>query len=432
MSKDFSVRRPMIIGIAGLIVLLGGFGTWAALSNIAGAVVANGRIEVDQNRQVVQHPDGGVVAEILVTEGMHVTEDQILIRLDQTVLEFELAIIEGQLFELMARRGRHEAERDDRREAIFDPALVAAAAANPDTSLLMDGQTQLLQARTTSLASQVEQLDKRSQQIGNQIEGIAAQREALSLQVALIEQELTDQQSLLDRGLAQASRVLGLQRELARLNGQIGALSAEAAEAESRITETKIEILRLSEARREEAITRLRDLQFRELELAEQRRALVQRLERMDIRAPVSGIVYGLQVFARRAVLRPAEPVLFIVPQDRPLIIMAQVDPINIDQVAAGQDVSLRFSALDQRRTPELIGRVVRTSADAFSDDSAGTSFYRAEIVLDEGQMNRLPEGTVLIPGMPVQAFIRTRDRSPLDYLIKPLADYFSTALRED
>lgn len=432
MSKDFSVRRPMIIGIAGLIVLLGGFGTWAALSNIAGAVVANGRIEVDQNRQVVQHPDGGVVAEILVTEGMHVTEDQILIRLDQTVLESELAIIEGQLFELMARRGRHEAERDDRREAVFDPALVAAAAANPDTSLLMDGQTQLLQARTTSLASQVEQLDKRSQQIGNQIEGIAAQREALGLQVALIEQELTDQQSLLDRGLAQASRVLGLQRELARLNGQIGALSAEAAEAESRITETKIEILRLSEARREEAITRLRDLQFRELELAEQRRALVQRLERMDIRAPVSGIVYGLQVFARRAVLRPAEPVLFIVPQDRPLIIMAQVDPINIDQVAAGQDVSLRFSALDQRRTPELIGRVVRTSADAFSDDSAGTSFYRAEIVLDEGQMNRLPEGTVLIPGMPVQAFIRTRDRSPLDYLIKPLADYFSTALRED
>lgn len=432
MSKDFSVRRPMIIGIAGLIVLLGGFGTWAALSNIAGAVVANGRIEVDQNRQVVQHPDGGVVAEILVTEGMHVTEDQVLIRLDQTVLESELAIIEGQLFELMARRGRHEAERDDRREAIFDPALVAAAAANPDTSLLMDGQTQLLQARTTSLASQVEQLDKRSQQIGNQIEGIAAQREALGLQVALIEQELTDQQSLLDRGLAQASRVLGLQRELARLNGQIGALSAEAAEAESRITETKIEILRLSEARREEAITRLRDLQFRELELAEQRRALVQRLERMDIRAPVSGIVYGLQVFARRAVLRPAEPVLFIVPQDRPLIIMAQVDPINIDQVAAGQDVSLRFSALDQRRTPELIGRVVRTSADAFSDDSAGTSFYRTEIVLDEGQMNRLPEGTVLIPGMPVQAFIRTRDRSPLDYLIKPLADYFSTALRED
>lgn len=432
MSKDFSVRRPMIIGIAGLIVLLGGFGTWAALSNIAGAVVANGRIEVDQNRQVVQHPDGGVVAEILVTEGMHVTEDQVLIRLDQTVLESELAIIEGQLFELMARRGRHEAERDDRREAVFDPALVAAAAANPDTSLLMDGQTQLLQARTTSLASQVEQLDKRSQQIGNQIEGIAAQREALGLQVALIEQELTDQQSLLDRGLAQASRVLGLQRELARLNGQIGALSAEAAEAESRITETKIEILRLSEARREEAITRLRDLQFRELELAEQRRALVQRLERMDIRAPVSGIVYGLQVFARRAVLRPAEPVLFIVPQDRPLIIMAQVDPINIDQVAAGQDVSLRFSALDQRRTPELIGRVVRTSADAFSDDSAGTSFYRAEIVLDEGQMNRLPEGTVLIPGMPVQAFIRTRDRSPLDYLIKPLADYFSTALRED
>lgn len=431
-AQRFSVRGPVIVGMAALLFLLGGFGSWAAIANIAGAIVANGRIEVDQNRQVVQHPDGGVVQDILVTEGMRVTEDQVLIRLDPSGLVSDLTIIEGQLYELMARRGRHEAERDNRTEAVFDPLLVAAAASNPDVGLLMNGQRQLLQARAASLASQVEQLTKRSQQIETQITGIAAQREALGLQVGLIEQELADQQSLLNRGLAQASRVLALQRELARLNGDIGALTAETATAENRITETAIEILRLAESRREEAITRLRDLQFRELELLEQRRALLQRMERLDIRAPVAGIVYGLQVFARRAVLRAADPVLFIVPQDRPLVIMAQVNPENIDQVFPGQEVTLRFAALDQRRTPELTGRVVQTSADAFSDDSAGTSFYRAEITLEEGEQERLPEGTTLIPGMPVQAFIRTSDRSPLDYLVKPLADYFSTAMRED
>ncbi|MCD1624784.1 HlyD family type I secretion periplasmic adaptor subunit [Seohaeicola saemankumensis] len=430
--RRVSVRGPVIVGLAALLLLLGGFGTWAAIANIAGAIVANGRIEVDQNRQVVQHPDGGVVQDILVSEGMRVTKDQVLIRLDPSGLMSDLTIIEGQLYELMARRGRHEAERDARNEAVFDPLLVAAAASNPDVALLVNGQRQLLQARATSLASQVEQLTKRSQQIETQITGIAAQRDALGLQVGLIEQELADQQSLLDRGLAQASRVLALQRELARLNGDIGALTAETATAESRITETAIDILRLTESRREEAITRLRDLQFRELELLEQRRALLQQMERLEIRAPVAGIIYSLQVFARRAVLRAADPVLFIIPQDRPLIIMAQVNPVNIDQVFPGQEVTLRFTALDQRRTPELTGRVVQTSADAFTDDAAGTSFYRAEIALEKGEQARLPADTTLIPGMPVQAFIRTSDRTPLDYLIKPLSDYFSTALRED
>ena len=430
-TTDFPVRGPVLAGMAALALLLGGFGAWATMVNISGAVVASGRIEVDQNRQVVQHPDGGVVRDIAVSEGMRVAEDQVLIRLDPSELQSQLAIIEGQLFELMARRGRHEAERDGRHDLRFDPLLLAAAQANPDTALLIQGQRQLLEARVTSLAGQVEQLRKRSQQIEAQIDGIAAQKTALLQQLGLIEQELADQQTLLDRGLAQASRVLALQREQARLNGQIGALTAEAATAESRITETQIEILRLSDNRREEAIARLRDLQFRELELAEQRRALLQRLERLDIRAPVAGIVHGLQVFARRAVLRPADPVLYIVPQDRPLVIMAEIAPINIDQVYPGQPVTLRFAALDQRRTPELVGRVVQTSADAFADPATGASFYRTEIVLAEGEMARLPEGTTLIPGMPVDAFIRTGDRTTLEYLVKPLADFFSAALRE-
>ena len=295
----------------------------------------------------------------------------------------------------------------------------------------MQGQAQLLEVRVTSLARQVDQLGKRRQQIMAQIQGIAAQQVALTVQLGFIRDELADQQNLRDRGLAQASRVLALQREQARLEGQIGALSAETATAESRITETHIESLRLSDTRREEAITRLRDLQLRSWELTEQRRAVLQRLDQRDMRAPVAGIVHGLQVFTRRAVLRPADPVLYIVPQDRPPVIIAQVDPLHIDQVYPGQDVTLRFPALDQRRTPELVGRVVQISADAFSDSVTGASFYRAEITLAKGEASRLPHGTTLIPGMPVQALIRTGDRTTLDYLVKPLADYFSTALRE-
>lgn len=165
--------------------------------------------------------------------------------------------------------------------------------------------------------------------------------------------------------------------------------------------------------------------------MAEQRRSLKERMTRLDITAPVSGVVYGLQVHTPRSVIRSADPVLFLVPQDRPLVIAARVDPIHIDQLHMGQDVILRFSAFDQRQTPELFGKVVQISADAFEDETRSVSYYRAEITLNDGEAERLPEGTVLIPGMPVEAFIRTEDRSPIAYLVKPLSDYFTKAFRE-
>ncbi|SEQ74598.1 HlyD family type I secretion periplasmic adaptor subunit [Thalassovita taeanensis] len=427
----FSARGSLVLGGLALLLLVGGFGTWASLTNISGAIVTSGRIEVDQNRQIVQHPDGGVIAEILVDEGDTVVLDQLLIRLDPTELNSQLAITEGQLFELMSRRGRLEAERDGREVAEFDPILIEAASRVPDVRGLMEGQSRLLEARSASVAQETEQLGKRRGQIQNQIDGITAQQTALEKQLALIIEELNSQQKLLDRGLAQASRVLSLQREQARLSGQVGELTAQTAQAAGRITEIDIEILKLSTQRREEAITRLRDLQYRELELAEQRRALLSRLNRLDIRAPVSGIVYGMQFFTPRSVIRPADPVLYLVPQDRPLIIATQVDTIHIDQVYPGQSAILRFPALDQRRTPELQGHVTKISADAFTDDANKRSFYRAEIILDDAQFERLPEGTILIPGMPVDAYIRTADHTPLAYLVKPFTDYFAKAFRE-
>jgi HlyD family secretion protein len=430
-TDAWSVRKPMIVGVLGLLLLVGGFGTWAVMTQISGAVIAGGQIEVDQNRQVIQHPDGGVVEAILVEEGNTVATGEVLLRLDPTELQSELSIVESQLFELIARRGRLEAERDERDTITFDPLLSETSADRPAVKDLMDGQQRLFEARRASIAQAIEQLDKQQDQISDQITGINAQQRAMDTQLALIEQELVDQQSLYDRGLAQVSRVLSLQREAARMSGTVGELAANEAQARGRITEIDIEILNLQSQRREEAITRLRDIQSNELELRERRRALLERMSRLDVKAPLSGIVYDLRVFARRSVIRPADPVLYIIPQDRPLVINARVDPIDIDKLTIGQEVTLRFSALDQRKTPELTGTVKLISADAFQDENTRQSYYRAEIVLSEGEEARLPADTTLLPGMPVEAFIRTEDRTPLAYLVKPLTDYFTKAFRE-
>ena len=430
-NSRWSARMPLIIGFVGLLTLVGGFGTWAVFSNIAGAVVTSGKIEVDQNRQVVQHRDGGIVEEIYIDEGESVAAGDVLIKLDTNQLRSTLLITEGQLFELMARRARLEAERDEADKVVFDEDLLMEADKSADVKNLVDGQERLFEARGASIAREIEQLAKRNGQISSQIEGIEAQQASLATQLDLIEQELTNQQSLLDRGLAQAGTVLNLQREAANLNGTLGELAASKAQAEGRVTEIDIEVLKLATARREEAITTLRDLGFRELELAEQRRSLKEELDRMDIRAPVSGVIYGLQVRTPRSVIRPADPLMYLVPQDRPLVIAVQVEPIHVDEVIVGQEVSLRFSALDQRTTPELFGKVEQLSADAFDDDRTGLTYFRAEITVDEGELARLPEGTTLVPGMPVEAYIRTADRSPLAYLLKPLSDYFVAAFRE-
>ena len=427
-SQTWSARKPLIIGFLALIVLVGGFGTWAVRTQITGAIIASGRIEVDQNRQIIQHPTGGIVAEILVREGEPVEAEEILMRLDDNAYRSELAIIEGQLFELIARRGRLEAERDGMKEIVFDMLLDEAGAQGES---LKAGQLRLFVARRASEDNQIDQLTKRAGQIRNQIEGIVAQQAALTEQLALIEEELVSQQALLDRGLAQAARVLALRREKASLLGSQGDFTAQIAQAEGRITETDIQIITLDNKRREDAITRLRDLQFNELELSERRAALLVELDRLDIRAPVSGIVYDLTIFAPRSVVRPADPLMYLVPQDRPLVIAAEVETIHIDQVFVGQEVNVRFSAFDQRRTPELIGRVTQVSADAFEDERRGASFYRAEIILADGEIEKLPDDLTLIPGMPAESFLRTDDRTPLDYLIKPLADYFAKAFRE-
>ncbi|WP_084861806.1 HlyD family type I secretion periplasmic adaptor subunit [Salibaculum halophilum] len=427
--RHWPVRRPVAIGMVSVLILVAGFGGWAITARITGAVIAPGRIEVEQNRQVVQHIDGGVLREILVSEGDTVPEGRVLVRLDPDDLTAQLAIVEGQLFEVLARRARFEAERDGADTLAFAPILRAEGDA--ETRELMQGQQRLFRTRLETAEQEAEKLRRRAGQVRSQVDGIAAQQAALARQLDLIEEELESQRALLDRGLAQAGKVLALEREKARMSGQAGDLAARRAEAEEKITELDLEIIRLRTARREEAITRLRDLQFNELELREQRADLQRRLDRLEIRAPVSGVVHGLQVFGAGAVIRPAEPVLYLVPQDRPLVIAARVAPTDIDSVRLGQSVTLRFSSLDTRRTPEISGTVRQVSADAFTDEATGRSYYEARVVLNAGAAARLPEDTTLIPGMPVETFIRTVDRTPMAYLTQPLMDYLARTFRE-
>lgn len=426
----YSARWPIMLGTITLAILLGGFGLWSVATTLTGAIVASGQIEVEQNRQIVQHPDGGVVEAILVAEGDSVAAGQPVLRLDGALLRSELSIVESQFLEILARRGRLEAERDEAPTPTFPDELVTLAATREDAADLMQGQIRLFQARRDTLARQTEQLARRAEQTLSQIDGIDAQIAAMQDQLALISEESASVQELLDKGLAQAARLLALQREEARLRGEMGELAASRAANEGRITELELEVLRLAAARVEEANTQLRDIGFRELELAERRRALVERIARLDILAPVAGIVLGLQVTTPRAVLRAADPVMYLIPQDRPLVIAAQIPTIHIDQVRPGQPAVMVFSAFSSRTTPELMGRVAVVSADAFTDERTGATYYRAEIVPDPGEIEKL-SGLTLIPGMPVDAFIRTDERTPLAYLVKPFTDYFNRAFRE-
>jgi HlyD family secretion protein len=279
---------------------------------------------------------------------------------------------------------------------------------------------------------EIEQLGERRLQIFAEIEGLTAQRLALEEQRILIDEDLDAQSALLERGLTQQSRVTSLRRENANVAGQIGNLLASEARARAQISEIELQTLKATSDRREQAIEALRDVQVQAVTLRQERDRLLARLDRLDVRAPLAGVVYGLSVFGPGAVVSPADPVLYLVPQDRPLVVSARVNPIHVDQVYPTQPVRLRFSTFDSRTTPELMGTVSKISADAFLDEASGSNYYLAEIHIDESQRALLPAGSVLIPGMPVETFMSTGERSPLAYLTKPLMDYFIRAFRED
>lgn len=421
---------PIGVGVAALVVLIGGLGVWSVTARLTGAVVTSGLIEVESNRQVVQHPDGGVVGAIYVKESDEVAEGDILLRIDGRQLQSGLTIIEGQLREISARQSRLRAERDGDQEISFDEDILELIEVDSASRQQVEVARELFNARREALAQESDLLREQNLQIDNRIEGAQAQLDALADQAVLLDDELDDLKELLRQKLTQASQVSALEREKARLEGQAGRLKAEQAELRGQGASNKISLLQLTTKRREEAVTMLRDLQYRKIELTERQIELADTLSRLEVRAPVSGIIYNLQVFSPQAVVRPAEPLMYIIPQDRPLVVSARINAIDIADVFVGQDVALRFPALDQRTTPEIMGKIGRVSADVLQDEATGATYYTTEILPLENEILKLGDQT-LLPGMPVEAFIQTGDRTPLSFLVSPLTNFFDGAFRE-
>lgn len=429
-KKSWGAGSHIRLGLFSLALLVGGLGTWSATAKLAGAVIAQGQLRVESKRQVVQHPDGGVVGEILVREGDRVEAGDVLIRLDGNKLRSDLAVLESQLYEIMARRARLVAEQSGSDTIEFDEELIEVARERPELQSLISGQLSLFEARATTLQRERDMLIERQEQTREEIRGSEAEIASYERQAALIAEELEGQRKLLKKGLAQANRVLALEREAARLEGERGQLISRAAQLKGRIAETGIEIVRLEANQREEAISQLRDIGYRELELKEKRIALREQLSRLDIKAPRSGIVYDMSIHTLNSVIRPAEPILYIVPTDTALVVDAKVAPVNVDEIHAGQEAVLRFSAFSSRTTPEIIGMVAQVSPDALTDQKTGITYYRAEITISDAEIAKL-EGRPLMPGMPVDVFIQTGERTPFSYLMKPFTDYFYRAMRE-
>ena len=429
-QSDWPFRPFVLLGYAALVFLVFGLGGWAVAARISGAVIASGEIEVKGNRQVVQHPSGGVVIDIRARDGDTVAAGDVLLRLEGDTLDAELEIVEGQLFELVAQENRLEAQRDATDAITFDLEILERSREEPELAELIVAQNAQFTASRDAINKELEQLDERSRQIRNQIEGLEAQNAATEDQLAFTQEELDSTEALLSQGLIQMARVMETRRDMAQLSGARGQIAAQMAENRARLAEIEIEKLKLVNAEHEEAIAALRDLEYREIELRARRRALKEDIARLDVRAPVSGVIYGSTADTLRGVIRSAEPILYIVPQDVDLIVRSRVNADKIDQVELDQEAVLRFSAFDSRTTPEVKGKVAAISADVFTDEITGAPFYRVDI-MPQADIDEILKDRQMVPGMPVEAFISTDSRSPLNYLVKPLADYFNRAFRE-
>lgn len=428
--KTYHSKLPIVVGFSAIFVMVGSLGAWSLCTEIAGAVVARGTVQVESGRQVIQHPDGGVVKDILAQDGDIVAAGDVVIRLDDTFLRSELATVEGQLAEVFVRRARLIAERDDAEEPLFDQAPRLPHIGEDVLRDQIAGQRNLFEVRRASLAKEGAQLQQQQVQIRRQIDGTLAQHAAVLRQQVLIDAELADVRFLFDKGLVSRARLLDLERDSARIAGDLGDLTARMAEAEARLSAIEIERLNLTDLRREEAITRLRDISYSQIELDERRQNLLERIARLDVRAPMSGVVFESRIAAVRSVVRPADPMMFIVPADQPLEVSTRLDPKDIDQVYAGQTVSLMFTAFNSRAMPEIPGRVVGVSADVQTDESTGTPYYEAIVAPVQTDIFAAADWT-LLPGMQVDIFMRTDMRSPLSYLTEPLSAYLHRAFRE-
>jgi HlyD family secretion protein len=425
-----SMRRHMVLGAAAMCLLVFGFGGWAMTTEFSGAVISSGQLVVRSEVKKVQHPTGGVVGELAVREGSVVSAGQLLLKLDDTMARSSLSIISASLDEARAQQARNLAEREEANEIAF-PRDLLDRADNATVAALLDGERKLFQTRRDARAGQNLRLREQVAQGEQQIAGLQEQITAKTREYALIERELAGVRDLFKRQLISVQRLTMLEREMARIGGERGQLTASTSIVRGRMAETELQILQINRDMRNETGRELAELRAKITELIERRVAAEDILRRIEIRSPQDGTVTQLTVNAPGAVVNPnAEAIMLIVPRNDDLVVESKVSPTDIDQVYVGQGAVIRFPAFSQRTTPEIRGAVALVSPDVRRDPRTGAPYYLARVDIPSDQLSRI--GSVaLIPGMPADVFIQTQPRTVASFLLRPLTDNLTRMFRE-
>ncbi|MEQ1695401.1 MAG: HlyD family type I secretion periplasmic adaptor subunit [Hyphomicrobiaceae bacterium] len=407
--------------------LVFGVGGWAAIAELQGAVIAPGTFVVERNVKKVQHSYGGIVSQINVKNGDRVESGQVVIKLDSTQIGAEMGVIKSQLVELIARGARLAAERDNLPNIVWPNAFIQTYSNAQETA---NGEIRLFEENRSAKEGQKQQLRLKIEQIKEEITGLSAQRDAKSSELQIIEKELKDVRAMFAKQLTTATRLNSLEREATRLAGDHGGLVAQIARAKGQINEINVQILSVDENMRANAQKELRAIDAKVSELLERQVAATDKLNRIEIRAPRSGLVHELSVHTVGGVVSPAEVLMLVVPEEEGLQIQARIQPVNVDQVVIGRPARLRLSAFAQKKTPEVDGRVVHVAADVTLDPKTGQSYYAVMVEMDE-KARRVTGDLKLVAGMPVEVFMSTGERTALSYLTKPFTDQMSRAFRE-
>jgi HlyD family secretion protein len=423
-----ALRRQMMAIGATAIVLVVGLGGWAATTEFSGAVIASGQVVVNSNVKKVQHPAGGIVGELRVRDGQRVKAGEVLLRLDDTQTRANLAIITKTLDELAARQAREEAERDGAYSVALPRDLVDRMD-DPDVAKAVNGELWQFATRRSAREGQRAQLRERVAQLGEEVRGLEAQIVSKNNQIDWINKELVGVNDLWKKKLTPYTRVTSLERDKERLDGERGQLVAATAQAKGKMVEIELQIQQIDQDMRSEVGKDLADIRAKTAELGEKKVAAEDLLRRVEIRAPLDGLVHQLAVHTVGGVVGPAEVMMLIVPEQDALEVEARIQPQDIDQVRVGQQVLLRFSAFNQRTTPELNGEVARISADVTEDQKTGVRYYTVRVAVPQHEIDRL--GVKLVPGMPVESFIQSGSRTVMSYLVRPLHDQVTRAFRE-
>jgi len=430
METRNSMRYYQIIGLLGLVVVAGGLGAWASLTSIQGAVIAQGVTTVESSSKKIQHREGGIVKAINVKEGQRVKEGEVLIELDETETKAQLAIFEGLLLEQLAQSARLKALRDGVDKISF-PAELEKRNLEPAVEEIIAGQSKLFTALKSTSVGRRSQLEERVAQLGKQITGVEAQLKARREQFKLITSELKSLEGLLKKGLVPVSRVLALKRERSNLGGQEGELLSNIAQTRSRISETKLQIIQLEDEERGKVLGELRQVETELTQNRERRIATAAKLRRTSILAPRAGYVLQLSVHTIGGVVGPGEVIMLIVPELDDIIVEARVNPQDIDQIFLNQSARVLFSAFNMRTTPEITATVTHVAADLTQQDAQTPPYYAIKLKMTKEDLVKLGDNK-LIPGMPAETFIQTRNRTPMSYLVQPLRDQIMRAFREE